>query len=86
MTQPGDDDNVCKDHQESKSPRRKFLTIPEAAEELNIGERSVWRLIKDGKLPTYHFGDSTRIKREDLDAYVERCRKLRNQRHSGRKK
>jgi excisionase family DNA binding protein len=54
---------------------RQFLKVSEVAEDLNIGERSAWRLIKNEKLPTYRFGNSTRIKRKDLDAYIKRCRK-----------
>jgi excisionase family DNA binding protein len=55
--------------------KQQFLKVPEVAEELNIGERSAWRLIEDEELPTYRFGHSTRVKREDLDAYIIRCRK-----------
>jgi excisionase family DNA binding protein len=55
--------------------RRHFSTIPEVAEELGISERSAWRLVQQGMLPTHQFGNSTRVKREDLDAYIEHCRR-----------
>jgi excisionase family DNA binding protein len=57
---------------------KRFLSIREVAEELGISERSVWRLIEDGELPVHRFGSSTRVKREDLDAYIERSRHRRN--------
>lgn len=57
-------------------PKRKaFLSVREVAEELGISERSAWRLVEQGELPVHEFGGSTRVKREDLDAYVERCRR-----------
>jgi excisionase family DNA binding protein len=50
----------------------------EVADELGISERSAWRLVELGELPVYHFGACTRVKREDLDAYIERSRRQRN--------
>ena len=52
-----------------------FLKVGEVAAELNLGERSVWRLIEDGELPTYRFGHSRRVRQDDLDAYISRSRK-----------
>ena len=53
----------------------KFLTIRQVADELGISERSVWRTIEDGDLPTHKFGSSTRIRRSDLDDYIKRSRR-----------
>jgi excisionase family DNA binding protein len=58
--------------------RTRFLSIREVAEELGISERSAWRLVEQGELPVHQFGSSTRVKREDLDAYIERCRRRRD--------
>jgi excisionase family DNA binding protein len=52
-----------------------FGSISGAADELGISERSIWRLIEAGELPTHKFGASTRIRRADLDAYIERSRR-----------
>ncbi len=60
--------------------RTKFLTVPEVAAELGISERSVWRLIEEGELPAHRFGASTRIRREDLDSYIDRSRRERPKR------
>ena len=59
---------------EERCAEQQFLKVREVAEELNVGERSVWRLIEDEKLPTHRFGNSTRVKREDLDEYIRRSR------------
>ena len=65
--------------QPPRPPKRKsFLSIREVADELGISERSVWRLIEESGLPVHKFGASTRVKREDLDAYIERCRHRRD--------
>ena len=68
---------MCQDKPSGRKGQR-FLTIRQVAEELGVSERSVWRLVEDDELPTHSFGSSTRIKREDLDAYIERCRRRRN--------
>jgi excisionase family DNA binding protein len=47
----------------------------EVADELGISERSAWRLVEHGELSVHQFGASTRVKREDLDAYIERSRR-----------
>jgi excisionase family DNA binding protein len=60
---------------ECQRPPKQFLIVTEIAEELAKSERSVWRLLKTGKLPAYQFGSSTRVKREDFDRYIERCRR-----------
>ena len=64
---------MCECEPQQKRPNPQFLKVAEVAEELNIGERSAWRLIENRKLPAYHFGNSTRVKREDLKAYIEEC-------------
>lgn len=58
-------------------PKRKpFISVEEVAFELGISERSVWRLIERGELPVHDFGAaSTRVRNEDLDAYIQRCRR-----------
>jgi excisionase family DNA binding protein len=57
------------------SQKKKFLKISEVAEELGVSERSAWRLVEQGELASHGFGGSTRIKREDLDVYIQRSRR-----------
>jgi excisionase family DNA binding protein len=51
-----------------------LLTIPEVAAELRLDKRSVYRLLRSGQLPLpiIHIGASPRVRRRDLEAYLER--------------
>jgi len=49
----------------------KWYTIREAAEYLSIGEPTLYRWMRDGKLTFRKIGDSTRFLKEDLDAFVQ---------------
>ena len=53
---------------------RLLLTIPELAAELRVDKRTVYRLLKAGKLQLQivHIGESPRVRRADLEAYLER--------------
>lgn len=62
------------DEPEQNGPKRRFLSMRGVAAELGISERSAWRLIEKGELPVHRFGASTRVKREDLDAYIMKSR------------
>jgi excisionase family DNA binding protein len=53
---------------------RKFLTVPDVAEELNVSVRKVWTVIEDRLLKTHKFGHSRRISREDLNDYIAKSR------------
>jgi len=50
-----------------------FYTIQEAAKILRVSEGTVWRWIRDQKLPAYKVGDrAIRIKREDLSSVIRK--------------
>lgn len=51
-----------------------LLTIPELANELRVDKRTVYRLMRSGKLPLQiiHVGQSPRVRRVDLEAYLDR--------------
>jgi excisionase family DNA binding protein len=68
-------DGKCRGEPAPERSNGNYLKISEVAEELNIGVRSVWRLIEEKELPKYRFCGSTRVKRGDLDAYIERSRR-----------
>lgn len=44
-----------------------LTTVPEAAELLTVSESTVWRLIRDGRLPVVRIGRSTRVRETDLN-------------------
>jgi excisionase family DNA binding protein len=52
-------------------PRPKWYSIQEAAAYLEIGEPTLYRWMRDGKITYRKVGDSTRFWREDLDAVME---------------
>jgi excisionase family DNA binding protein len=49
----------------------RLLTIKQAAEHLNVSERTVWRLIETCKLRARKIGRSTRIATEDLEKLID---------------
>ena len=52
------------------SDRPDWFTIKEAADYLQIGEPTLYRWMRDGKITFRKIGDSTRFLQEDLDAVV----------------
>jgi excisionase family DNA binding protein len=51
--------------------RQAALTIREAAELLNVSERTIRRLIAKGELPSFRVFSSIRIEAQELDRFVE---------------
>ena len=48
-----------------------FLSIQEAADYLGVDYKTVYRLVRAGKLPAGKFGGMYRIRRDDLEAYFQ---------------
>ena len=51
-----------------------LLTAQQAAQFLAVSERTIWNLVKDGRLPAVRFGRILRIDRADLDAFIQACK------------
>lgn len=51
-----------------------WLSTPAAAERLGITPRTLYRFIDEGQLPAFKFGRVIRLKKTDVDAYIESCR------------
>ncbi len=51
-----------------------WLGAPGAAEYLGVTLRMVYKLIDQGQVPAYKIGRVLRIRRADLDAFLERSR------------
>ena len=51
-----------------------LLTYKQAAELLQISDRSVYALVKFGKLQAVRFGGSVRIDRRDLEEFILRAK------------
>jgi excisionase family DNA binding protein len=56
---------------ESTIPKNKWYSIGEAAEYLDVGEPTLYRWMREGKITYRKVGDSTRFWKEDLDAVME---------------
>ncbi len=53
---------------------KKWLTVEDIADELDINKMTVYRLLDAGAITSYRFGRLYRVKPEDLDAYVRDSR------------
>ncbi|MHB8439035.1 MAG: helix-turn-helix domain-containing protein [Acidimicrobiales bacterium] len=52
----------------------RWLSTKEAAEQLGVTLRSLYRFIDEGSLRAYKFGRVIRLRPEDVDVFVESCR------------
>ncbi len=50
----------------------EFLTLPEVAALLRIGERTAYDLARSQRIPAAKVGGQWRIRRADLDAWIAR--------------
>lgn len=51
-----------------------WLSTPAAAERLGVTPRTLYRFIDEGQLPAFKFGRVIRLKKSDVDTYIESCR------------
>jgi len=49
-----------------------YLTIKKVAEELEVNPETVYRLVRTNKLKALRIGRQYRIRREDLEEYLNR--------------
>ncbi len=51
-----------------------WLSIGQAAKRLGIVTRTLYRMLDEGQLPAYRFGRVIRLKKSDVDAFIETLR------------
>ena len=51
-----------------------WLSTGDAARRLGVPTRTLYRFLDEGELPGYRFGRVIRLKLDDVDAYIEKCR------------
>lgn len=51
---------------------RLAYTVPEAAEKLRLGERTVWRLVRAKQIESFKVGRARRVSRAALVKYMNR--------------
>jgi excisionase family DNA binding protein len=56
---------------EPAAAKKKWFSIQEAAEYLDIGEPTLYRWMREGKITFRKVGDSTRFWQEDLDSVMQ---------------
>ncbi|MTI83806.1 MAG: helix-turn-helix domain-containing protein [Firmicutes bacterium] len=54
------------------SEDNEIMTIGQVAKYLQISEITTYRLVQDGKIPAFKVGRGWRIKREDLNQFIEK--------------
>ncbi|SPE51100.1 conserved hypothetical protein [Verrucomicrobia bacterium] len=59
------------ENNDTTSPKPKWYSIREAAEYLEVGEPTLYRWMREGKITYRKVGDSTRFWREDLDSVMQ---------------
>ena len=55
----------------SKKPNEQYLTIAQLQELLQIGRSHAYQIARD-ELPVYRVGRLLRVRREDVEAWLER--------------
>ncbi len=56
------------------SEQIRWMSTKEAAEHLGVTLRSLYRFIDEGALAAFKFGRVIRLKGDDVDAFIEKCR------------
>lgn len=52
----------------------EWMSTAEAAKHLGVTARTLYRFIDEGLIAGYRMGRVIRLKRADVDIYIERCR------------
>ncbi|MGE3109817.1 MAG: helix-turn-helix domain-containing protein [Phycisphaerales bacterium] len=51
---------------------QRLLRVQDAAHELSVSVRSMWRLLSRGDLQQVKIGRAVRVTRESIDAFIEK--------------
>jgi excisionase family DNA binding protein len=57
-----------------REERLGLLAIPEVCQELGMGKSWVYRRLRSGEIPSVKLGRSIKVKRADLEEYLEKQR------------
>jgi excisionase family DNA binding protein len=52
----------------------EWMSSGEAAEVLGLRTRTLNRLIDEGQIPAYRFGRVIRLRRDEVEAFIDHCR------------
>ncbi len=59
----------------SKTDYPDIMTINQVAEYFQISEMTTYKLVQDGSIPAFKIGRHWRVKRDDLDGFIERLKR-----------
>ena len=62
--------------QQQGGSQRSLLSIAEVCQELGMGKSWVYKRIQSGEIPSVKLGHNIKVRREDLEGYLERQRNL----------
>jgi excisionase family DNA binding protein len=54
---------------------KEVLTVSQVADYLQLSEMTTYKLVQEGKIPAFKIGRSWRVKKDDLEALIERLKK-----------
>ncbi len=74
MSTESNADAASSDGSDESADDIEWLSTPAAAERLGVTPRTLYRFIDEGQLPAFKFGRVIRLKKTDVDAYIESCR------------
>jgi excisionase family DNA binding protein len=57
---------------QSRDGSHRLLSVQEVSEQLGMGRSWVYNQIRSGELPSVQLGGTVKIKREDLEQYIQR--------------
>ena len=60
-----------KEHKAPQGGGPDLLSIPELCQELGMGKSWVYRRIQSGEIPSVKLGRNIKVRREDLEGYLE---------------
>lgn len=53
----------------------EFFTVAELQKLLKLSRALTYRLVQTGEIPSYKIGRCVRVRRADVDAYLDSCRR-----------
>ena len=56
---------------QSRNGNSRLLSVQEVSEQLGMGRSWVYNQIRSGELPSVQLGGTVKIKREDLEQYIQ---------------
>lgn len=59
---------------DSSHPSPEMLTVDEIAEYLRVSRATICRWCSTGKLPTFRIGKGWRVRKKDLEHYIDQQR------------